>query len=133
MDMRCGASFKIWVWSTRTTRHQKKRYIILLVVESLRVPCVLYGHRVDLSLVIELETCITTIAATAKAGSDAVAGSGKLCWHDVCLFRYGAGNQKIRRVKDPGSSTVQRVHWGHAALVLQGVHGVVDESVGEKG
>ena len=114
-------------------RHVKKRYVPLPTVESFMVPCALYGHRGDATLGIELETCITILVVTARAGSDGVRGSRKLCLHDVRLPGFGARNPKIRRVKDRGSSTVQRVRWGHVVLVLQGVHGVVGGSVHEKG
>ena len=97
------------------------------------VPCALYVHRDDVTLGIKPETCITNLVVTARAGSDLVAGSCKLCWHDGWLSRSSAGNRKIRRVKGLGSSSVHRVRWEHAALVLQGVHGVVDGSVDEKG
>ena len=114
-------------------RHQKKRYVLPLAIESFMVPYVLYAHRGDVTVGIEPETCITIIVVTARAGSNAVAGSRKLCWHDVWLSRSCAGNRKILRVKGPGSSTVQRVRWEHVVLVLQGVHGMVDKSVDEKG
>ena len=74
MEMRSGASFKIWVWSTRTMRHRKKRYVLLPSVERFMVLCVLHGHRGDVTLGIEPKTCITIIVVTARAGSDAVAG-----------------------------------------------------------
>ena len=90
-------------------RHHKKRYVLLPAVESFMVPCALYRHRGDVTLGIEPEICITIPVVRARAGSDAMAGSRKLCWHDVWLSQSGAGNQKIRRVKGPGSGTVQRV------------------------
>ena len=76
--------------------------------------CVSYGHRGDMTLGIELETCITNIVVTAQPGGDTVVGSRKFCLHDVWPSRCGAGNRKIRRVKGPRYSTVQRVRWGHA-------------------
>ena len=59
-------------------RHQKKRYVLLSSVESFMVPCVLYGHRGNVTLGMEPETCITIFVVTARAGSDVVAGSHKL-------------------------------------------------------
>ena len=85
METRFGTSFKIWVWSTRTIRHHKKRYVLLPAVENFMVPGALYGHRSDVTLNFEPETCVRILVVTARAGSDAVARSHKLCWDDVSL------------------------------------------------
>ena len=74
----------------------------------------LHGHRGDVTLYIEQETCIYILVV-----SDAVAETRKLARDDVWLSRFAACNRKIRRVKGPGSVTVQKVRRVHAALVLQ--------------
>ena len=68
-------------------RHRKKRYGLLPAVESFMVPGALQGHRGDVTLNFEPETCMDVLVVTARAGSDAVAGSRKLCWDDVWLCR----------------------------------------------
>ena len=133
METRFGASFKICVWSTRTIRHQKKRYVLLPALESFMVLVAWYGHRGDVTLNIEPETCINILVAQQERALTQ--------WRGIANFvgmMHGYPDlvpaiEKIRRVKGPGCSTVQRVIGGHAIVVLQGFHGVVDGSVDEKG
>ena len=59
------------------------------------VPGALHEHRGDVTLDFEQQTCINILVVTARAGSDVVVGSRKLCWDDVWLSRVVPAIEKF--------------------------------------